>query len=136
VIEFFSEDIEFPQFDDALATIIINKIISDKDKVLDFVNIIFCSDEYLLKINQDYLSHDYYTDIITFPYSETEISSDIFISIERVLENAQTNSLPFNEELHRIIFHGILHLVGYDDKSDADKMKMTEMENYYLQTVL
>lgn len=107
-------------------------IIKDYNKDLDIINFIFCSDEYLLKVNQEYLQHDYYTDIITFDYSDEFIQSDIFISIDRVKENALELNLSFNDELHRIIFHGVLHLVGFEDKDDESKKIMTEREDYYL----
>lgn len=97
------------------------------------INFIFCSDAYLLKINQQYLEHDYYTDIITFDYVEGGvISGDLFISTDRVLENAGVYGISFNEELNRIMIHGVLHLLGYEDKSVEQKKRMTEKEDYYL----
>ena len=98
------------------------------------LNYIFCSDAYLLEMNQSYLNHDTYTDIITFDNSETDdvLQGDIFISVERVHENAQTFGINEQDELHRVMIHGLLHLVGYGDKSKAEKAKMTEKENYYL----
>jgi rRNA maturation RNase YbeY len=94
---------------------------------------IFCSDEYLLKINQDFLQHDDYTDIITFDLSASSfIIGEIYISVDRVKENAGLNGQRLTDELHRVIFHGALHLCGYKDKAAADKAKMTEMEDYYL----
>lgn len=97
------------------------------------LNIIFCSDTYLLKINQQYLEHDYYTDVITFDYSEEGIiSGDIFISVDRVRENSYIYKVSFNEELNRVIIHGVLHLLGYGDKDAHLKKIMTEKENFYL----
>ncbi|MFM6954583.1 MAG: rRNA maturation RNase YbeY [Sphingobacteriaceae bacterium] len=98
------------------------------------LNYIFCSDAYLLEINQSYLNHDTYTDIITFDNSEIEgrVVGDIFISIDRVRENAQSFAVSENDELHRVMIHGLLHLLGYADKSKTEKAKMTEKENYYL----
>ncbi|TDG37436.1 rRNA maturation RNase YbeY [Pedobacter changchengzhani] len=98
------------------------------------LNFIFCSDEYLLGINQQYLNHDTYTDIITFDNSEVEklIVSDIFISIERVKENAQTFKTNNFDEVCRIIIHGVLHLLGYKDKGKAAKTLMTAKEDEYL----
>ncbi|MBK8805126.1 MAG: rRNA maturation RNase YbeY [Bacteroidales bacterium] len=107
-------------------------IISDKEFELDYINIIFCSDEYLLNINKEYLSHDYFTDIITFDYSETTISSDIFISLDRIKENSNELKISYKSELYRVIIHGVLHLVGYDDTSDIEKKEMTSMEDFYL----
>ena len=101
---------------------------------LDELTYIFCSDPYLLKINVEYLDHDTYTDIITFDNSETDkvITGDIFISIDRIKENAARFNQAVADELHRVIIHGALHLLGYKDKTPADKKKMTEKEDFYL----
>ncbi len=103
-------------------------------KKLGELNYIFCSDEYLLEMNVSYLNHDTLTDIITFDNSETEglIVGDIFISVDRVQENAKKFEVEFAEELHRVMVHGALHLLGYKDKKKAEKEKMREKENYYL----
>lgn len=107
-----------------------------KNHRIDTINYIFCSDEYLLTINQEYLQHDTYTDIITFDLSnnETEIVSDIYISIDRVKENAQKFNSSMEQELHRVLFHGILHLCGLKDKSKQDAALMRAKEEYYLNT--
>ncbi len=103
--------------------------ISFKKEILA-LQYIFCSDEELLKINQQFLNHDEYTDIITFDYSEGKtISGDIYISIERVLENARDNKVSHLEELHRVLIHGVLHLCGLKDKSKAESIKMRQSEN-------
>ncbi len=100
---------------------------------LDDLNIIFCSDEYLLEMNRSHLNHDYYTDIITFDYCvETNISGDLFISVDRVLDNADDLSLSFELELKRVIVHGVLHLNGLKDKSDEDAADMRSAENEML----
>ena len=98
------------------------------------VNIIFCSDHYILDINRRYLEHDYFTDIITFDYCEGEkLSGDLFISVDTVRENAlEYGAESFDQELARVMVHGLLHLIGYDDHSEADKKMMREKENYYL----
>lgn len=98
------------------------------------VNYIFCTDPYLLQINQQYLNHDTYTDIITFPYSQKgePVSSDIYISIDRVRQNAKDFNTSFTRELHRVIFHGMLHLCGYKDKNKEQTQQMREKEDYYL----
>jgi len=98
------------------------------------INYIFCSDDHLLKINQDFLDHDYYTDIITFNNSENEefLESDIFISVDRVRENAKETKTSFSCELGRVMVHGLLHLVGYNDKTDEEQLTMTMMENKHL----
>lgn len=108
----------------------INVIISSEKKQLGEINYIFCDDEYLHKINVDYLKHDTLTDIISFDYSENNtISGDIFISIERVKENALKYEVPFKEELKRVIAHGVLHYCGYKDKSDKDAELMRRKED-------
>jgi rRNA maturation RNase YbeY len=103
-------------------------------KNVEAINFIFCNDEYLVSINQQYLNHDTFTDIITFEFSPNEqpLVSDIYISVERVKENAAQFSSGFRRELHRVIFHGCLHLAGYKDKSKADEMTMRSKENEWL----
>ena len=97
------------------------------------VSVIFCSDNYILDINQRFLQHDYFTDIITFDYSEDgKISGDLFISIDSVRENSFEYGTDFEDELHRVIVHGVLHLIGYDDHTDEDIKMMRAKENYYL----
>jgi len=98
------------------------------------INYIFCCDDYLHEINVKYLNHDTYTDIITFDQSETEkqIEADIFISLERVKENAKTFSISYYDELHRILAHGLLHLCGFSDKTKTNKLKMSRKEDFYL----
>ena len=97
------------------------------------LNIIFCSDNYILDINQKYLQHDYFTDIITFDYCEGDkLSGDLFISVDSVRENSLEYSTEFPDELNRVIVHGLLHLIGYDDHTDEDIKMMRKKENYYL----
>ncbi|MCF6365869.1 MAG: rRNA maturation RNase YbeY [Bacteroidales bacterium] len=111
----------------------ISKAIENENKQPGEINIIFCSDEHLLKMNIEHLNHNFYTDIITFDYSEKEIvSGDLFISKDRVGENAIKFNVSFADEIHRVIIHGILHLCGYNDKKEEQKVKMRERENYYL----
>lgn len=102
------------------------------------LNYIFCTDDYLLQFNQQYLNHHTYTDIITFDNSEnpTQIESDIFISIDRVKENAIIFNVPFTHELYRVMIHGVLHLCGYEDKSDAKKKIMRRKEDLYVKQLL
>lgn len=109
----------------------IKSIIQAANHRLQELNFIFCSDEYLLEVNKNYLQHDYYTDIITFDTSEKEemIAGDIFISIDRVKDNAESLKIPFDTELNRVLIHGVLHLLGYSDKSPKDKAKMTAKED-------
>lgn len=112
---------------------IIDKIVTDEGFSIGDISVIFCDDDYLLKINRKYLTHNYYTDIITFDHSEENvISGDLFISIDRVKENAHTFGTTYTSELFRVIFHGVLHLVGYEDKNDDLRKVMREKEDYYL----
>ena len=100
---------------------------------LESLSYIFCSDEYLLQVNKDFLKHDFYTDVITFDLSSTkETVGEVYISIDRVKENAQTMGISFKNELHRVIFHGALHLCGYKDKTKADEASMRSKEDKYL----
>src|SRR6195952_1430311 len=133
-INFFEEDISFKLKKKTLVKKWIKATIEAEGFLLNELNYIFCSDQYLLEINQQYLDHDTYTDIVTFDNSEEEgiIVSDIFISIERIRENAGKFNVTETTELHRVIIHGVLHLLGYKDKSPGDKQKMTEKEDFYL----
>jgi len=111
----------------------IKSVILEENKELGEVNYIFCDDKYLLKKNIKYLDHDTLTDIITFNYCEGDIiSSDIMISIERVMENSSIFENSFSEELNRIMIHGILHLIGYNDKTDGEKEIIRKKEDYYV----
>lgn len=111
----------------------IESIFKKEKKKLQGLNYIFCSDEYLLKINRDFLQHDYYTDIITFDLSENEgIQGEIYISTDRVKENAATEGVSFKEEMLRVMFHGALHLCGFNDKLSSEVKLMRNKENLYL----
>lgn len=132
-INFYSEDIKFDLPNDSLIFDWINKTIINESKILRHLSFIFCSDTYLHKINIGYLNHDTFTDVITFPYSEGKtIEGDIFISIDRIRENAKSFGVSFDDELHRVMIHGTLHLIGYSDKTTKDKIQMTQKENEYL----
>ena len=130
MIEFIFEDIsKFPINNQNISNWV-EQVVSLNNKIAGEVCFILCSDEYLLKINQQYLEHNYYTDVITFDYSESNvISGDIFISIDRVKENSDNYQSTFNIEILRIIIHGVLHLLGYNDKTDSDKTLMTSKED-------
>lgn len=111
----------------------IQQVFKKEGKKLDFVNFIFCTDKVLLKINQDYLNHDFYTDIITFDLSKNKsIQAEVYISIDRVRENARKLGVSFKSELHRVVFHGVLHLCGYNDKTKNEKKNIREKEDNYL----
>lgn len=134
MISFFNEDVDFSVPNPRKTKAWLKQIIENEEYTLNQLNYIFCSDEYLLNINREYLDHDFYTDIITFDNSEEEgsVEGDIFISIERVKENASEMGLAFEEELRRVLAHGVLHLVGYDDLEDEQEQEMRNKENFYL----
>ncbi len=136
-INFFQEEVSFPLKDKLKLKKWIKDTIEAEGYKLQELNYIFCSDEYLLQMNQQYLDHDTLTDIITFDNSETQgkIIGDIFISIERIWENAKKFDVSKERELQRVVIHGALHLVGYADKKPADKKLMTEKEDFYLNKV-
>lgn len=133
-ISFNTENIKFSLTKRKIFKDWILETIKNENKNCGDINFIFCNDEFLLTINKEYLNHTTLTDIITFDYSEkTEIlSGDIFISIERIIENAKEFKVAFETELSRVMIHGILHLLGYKDKSKSDKAEMTQKEDYYL----
>lgn len=130
-ILFFSEDIDYKLPDPSSTVHWITSIIEEQSYSLVQINYIFCSDEHLLEINQKHLAHNYYTDIITFNNAdeEKELEADIFISIDRVQENAAKTNQSFDRELHRVMIHGVLHLVGFDDKTQKDKEEMRRKED-------
>lgn len=129
-INFFSEDISFNLKQKTVLRNWIQKVVSSKGAKIAEINYIFCSDEYLKEVNIQYLQHDYYTDIITFDNSEEEhlLEGDIYISIDRVLENSQHFSKLFENELHRVMIHGILHLLGWGDKTQEEAEQMQQEE--------
>lgn len=133
-ILFFEEDISFKPKNKAVIRQWLKDTIDSEGYRLKELNYIFCSDSYLLEINQQYLDHDTFTDIITFDNSEEEktIVGDIFISVERIRENAALFKVTETRELHRVMVHGLLHLLGYKDKKPAEKKLMTEKEDLYL----
>lgn len=133
-IHFFEEDIAYKLKNKLKVRQWITDTIVAEGFKLQELTYVFCSDTYLLQINKQYLDHDTYTDIVTFDNSEYEgeITGDIFISIPRIQENATIFKVSETDELHRVIIHGALHLLGYTDKTPSDQKKMTEKEDYYL----
>jgi probable rRNA maturation factor len=112
----------------------IEKKVKKEGYSIDSLTYVFCSDKYLLKINKDFLSHDYYTDIISFDLSDVpgQLIGEVYISVDRVKDNAKTHGTSLKEELHRVIFHGALHFCGYKDKKPSDAKKMRQMEDAWL----
>jgi rRNA maturation RNase YbeY len=108
-------------------------VIRKESKRVGVTNMIFCSDEYLLEVNKEFLKREYLTDVISFDYTkEDKISGDVLVSVDRVKENAKENGVTFLEELKRVMVHGLLHLIGYDDNTVENKAIMTAMEDLYL----
>lgn len=129
-VTFQAENISFPKIKRQTTKNWIKLVAGNHRKKIGEINYLFCTDEKILEVNNKYLSHDFYTDIITFDYSEgNKISGDIFISLDTVCSNSQKYNTDFMEELHRVIIHGILHLCGIDDKTDIDANNMREAEN-------
>lgn len=133
MIEFSLQEVEVPGLVPEFFILWLQQVISDEGKECGDINLIFCSDEALLEMNKQYLEHDYYTDIITFDYSDDEeISGDLFISIDRVVDNSKMFGYEYLSELKRVCVHGVLHLCGYKDKSEEDEKVMRAKEDYYL----
>ncbi|SFB09005.1 rRNA maturation RNase YbeY [Flavobacterium swingsii] len=126
----FNYEIDFEIQEETIYTNWISSVIVSENKSEGEINYIFCDDDYLVEINQQYLNHDTLTDIISFDYSlGNEIHGDIYISIERVRENAEEFKVPFEEELKRVMIHGVLHYCGYKDKSESDELLMRSKED-------
>ncbi|MBR0109341.1 MAG: rRNA maturation RNase YbeY [Bacteroidales bacterium] len=133
MIRYYCEDISFKLKDKALNNKWLKMVAASELRKIGDINIIFCSDNYILDVNMKYLQHDYFTDIITFDYCEKDIlSGDLFISIDSVRENSLFYGTEFPEELNRVMVHGVLHLIGYDDHTEEDIKTMRSKENYYL----
>lgn len=132
MINFVVEDRKF-SFKKAIVKTYLKDLVVSEGKKCGDISIVLCSDEYLLNVNNEYLKHDFYTDIITFDYSEgLLISGDLMISIDRICDNASANKVDSIVEFYRVCFHGVLHLCGFKDKAKADKELMTSKENFYL----
>ena len=126
----FNYEMEFELQNEAQYTDWISRVIASENKKEGDINYIFCDDDFILDINQKYLEHDYYTDIISFDYSVgNELHGDIFVSVDRVRENAEDFNVSFDDELRRVIIHGVLHYCGYKDKSEEDERMMRVKED-------
>lgn len=135
-INFFSETDTFNFKNKRITSKWLKEVIVSYKKLPGEISIIFCTDEQLLEINQKYLKHFYYTDVITFNYNaENSINGDIYISIDRIFENAANFGETFDKELFRVIVHGILHLIGFNDKKPAERDKMRDLENFHLKDI-
>ncbi len=133
MVRYYCEDVKFELKDKRFVSRWLKLVAGSEIRKLGDISVIFCSDNYILDVNMRYLQHDYFTDIITFDYCEGDVlSGDLFISIDSVRENALYYGAEFLDELHRVIVHGLLHLIGYDDHTDAEKKEMRAKEDYYL----
>lgn len=133
LVSFHSEQTDYSISNENQISDWLVSVCKKEGKTLAEISIILCSDDYLLEVNRKHLNHDYYTDVITFDYSESpHVSGDIFISVDRVQENAGSFGVEMVDELHRIIVHGTLHLLGYTDKTSSSKEEMTSKEDFYL----
>ena len=134
LVNFFSEKKTFKVTEKKKIRLLVKEICKKEKIDLSFLNYIFCTDEYLLKINQKHLNHNFLTDIITFDFSESNNTAegDLYISVERVEDNAKKYKVLFLEELIRVVIHGLLHLIGYKDGSEKEKKRMRSLENKYL----
>jgi probable rRNA maturation factor len=132
-INFETENVDLPSLNFSLVEQWIVKIISEHQKFTGNITFVFCDDDHLLSINKQFLNHDYYTDVITFDYSSNKlVSGDIFISVDMVLFNSLKEDTGFENELLRVIIHGVLHLIGFKDKSNSQRAEMTCHENHAL----
>ena len=131
-VHFFSEEISFRLKDESFVRDWLTYLIRQNKRSIQELNFVFVSDAYLLKMNKEHLEHDYFTDILTFGYEENPLQADIYISVERVKENAQQLQIAFEDELHRVMAHGVLHLLGYDDHEEIDIQQMREQEDMAL----
>jgi len=133
MISYFTQDTDFQYKGKRLTSRWLKDVAASEGRVIGEVSVVFCSDPYLLDINKKYLGHDYYTDIITFDYCEGDtLNGDLFISVDTVRANADFYGATFHEELSRVIVHGLLHLIGYDDHTEEDVKQMRAKENEYL----
>lgn len=134
-VSFHFEDVEFELPDEQRLSDWLMGVAESEGKAFVEVTYVFCSDEHLRKMNVEFLDHDYYTDVITFPYTEGAVHGDVFISSERVADNAQTLGVSFEHELCRVLVHGVLHLAGYLDKTAEAEKVMREKEDFYLKRI-
>lgn len=131
-IGFFTEDLSYRLLHKRALRDWLNSVAKKEQQRIGELSVILCSDEHLLQMNRDHLEHDYYTDIITFDYSDELIAGDLFISLDRVRDNAKQRNLKLVDELHRVMVHGVLHLLGYKDKTPEEQREMRQKEDYYL----
>lgn len=136
MVRYFFEEISQFAFDRQSLRRVLNSIVKDHGYSVGEINVVFCSDAYLLEMNRNFLQHDYYTDIITFGGSDKDvINGELYISIDRVIENAATYNVIFQKELYRVACHGCLHLVGYGDSTDEEVTMIRAKEDLYINRI-
>lgn len=134
MVYYHNENINFNKKNRLKFRTILKNLMIDENLILGNISYIFCSDTYILELNKSSLNHDYYTDIITFDFRDGKIiCGDLFISIDRIRDNANKMKTSFSDELHRVMLHGVLHICGYGDKTEKEIIKMRSKEDYYLQ---
>lgn len=137
MVDIFFEDTEVLDVSSEFFVSWLSLVAQKEGFILGNITLVFCSDEYLLEMNKKHLNHDYFTDIITFDYTEDKtLSGDLFISVDRVKENAALNSIMFHVELNRVVGHGVLHLMGYNDKSEEEQSEMSKKEDWALSLIV
>ena len=130
MINFYTEHVLLPDIDKCRISTWIENVAFKEGKTCGEINYIFCNDQKILEVNKDYLNHDYFTDIITFNYNDDRIvSGDLFISVDTVKTNAETYKVTFEQELYRVMIHGVLHLIGFDDVTEELQLEMTQKED-------
>ena len=135
-IYFFSEEVSYKVKRKSVIKALIKKVVLEENRRLGGISIIVTSDKYLLEVNKKYLNHHYFTDVITFNYNEgSTICGDIFISLDTIEKNSELYQVTLDNELLRVIIHGVLHLLGYNDKGSEEQMLMKEKENHYLKLI-
>lgn len=135
-VRFFSEEVKMPRFERSKTASWLMNIAESEDCSIASLSIVFCSDDFLHSLNIEYLNHDTLTDIITFPFAgPPEIEGELYISTDRIKENAEEFRVPFATELHRVMAHGLLHLIGFGDKDEAEQKLMREREDFYLRQI-
>lgn len=136
MLNIFYEDIEILELSPEFFVSWLNNLCVYHKTTLGDLSLIFCSDNYLLELNKEHLDHDYFTDIITFNYNDNDVSGDLFISVDRVKENAIEAKVGFMDEINRVVAHGVLHLIGFNDKSEAEQKEMRLQENRALNLIV
>ena len=134
-VNYHYENTEFRLADETQTTAWLHSVIENEEKSSGTLNVIFTDDETLLKMNRKHLNHDYFTDVITFPFCEQPVSGDVYISIERLRENSRIYGVKLKDEVARVMVHGVLHLLGYNDKTEQEKTTMRIKEDMYLKNL-